>query len=121
MDFMEMIWLTQTHTSNTELKSTADDIRREIELNDYATRKELRELRMTTLKLTTICEVVCDLLIQKLGVDKAELQRRVEEGLRVYRMDSASHCQACGHLMPPTKEKCIYCGKPREKSESVKP
>jgi hypothetical protein len=84
-----------------------------------ATESRVRDLERRLEKLALVCQALWSLVRDRQGVTDDDLARRVREldltdGRLDGRLAPAITCGTCGRVTARRREKCLYCGAPRE-------
>lgn len=117
MDLISFLWdLTQQLEINEHDRQFA-----KVESGMDTAYKQIRELRAHTIHLGCTCQILCNLLIEKLGVQEAELKTLIQQSI-AKAIQASGECAACGHRFHPTWTACLYCGyKPQAMTDKVLP
>ncbi len=95
-------------------KSTAVDALQE---NRFL-KQRVQYLDETVERLSLAAMAVAEILCDRLGVTKDEIEAKVQEiDLRDGKLDGrlrapANNCERCSHTNSPNRRKCLYCGEP---------
>jgi rRNA maturation endonuclease Nob1 len=106
MNIIEIIWNLpqkgQNIQNNQQLSPSTSSL--------GSTDQSVRDLGLRVIKLATTCQVLCDLFVEKLGINQEELMLRIQERLNVDPIKKPGHCPTCGQKFHPEKNSCNYCG-----------
>lgn len=105
MDLFELIWdasqQRQIDDQEGRLSSTV--------VNMKVAGERIRALQGRVFRLTAISQVLCDLLVEKLGIPPEDLKAAIELRLKEGEPDS-ENCPSCNHPTHPGRRACLYCG-----------
>jgi ribosomal protein L32 len=106
LDIFELIW---ELSQDSQIRQNAGEVAAARDGVDSA-REEIRDLRTCVFRLTRTCQVLCNVLTEKLGIPADELKSALVKEMNLEAVRQMQTCPSCGHTFHPNRTKCLYCG-----------
>lgn len=72
--------------------------------------ESVHDLRLRVIRLTSTCQVLCELLAEKLDITQEQLMQRIEQRVTIDPSRPPGHCPTCGQKFRTNINSCHFCG-----------